>query len=374
MRISIFEQVRQDAPGIDGWLDRLGIERKRGRHFRCPVCGHPERCEISRDGNRWRCHRCHDHDEPVSGGDACDLVSAVTGTQGAELKAELESILGSGWTAPTKAIPPPDPPLYTPQFLADTWARLQQSQAVSDWLRTRGLNEPRRAHWRAFLPSSVPMGRPDIWHATKAGPVAVWALCSALPHTWGIVRNLVARPCAGFPSRDDEKPVKSKTVNKGEGSNRDDGGLWPLAYLGNVKPREGRAIVLCEGRIDAFLLEEWLPGLPVIGAYSAGDVKTLWGGMFRQHLKPSSVWMVPQIDRPDKRGLRVGLNAFQACAAELKEAGIRVRWWPWGATLKAFGMTPDSWDQSGMTDLGDLAKQQKNLATLNQLAVEWRQR
>lgn len=371
---SIFEQVRQDAPDIEGWLSRLGIERKRGRHFRCPVCGHPERCEISRDGHRWRCHRCHDHGETISGGDACDLVAAVTGAQGAGLKAELEAILGTGWTAPAKDVPPPDPPLYTPQFLADTWKTLRQSAPVANWLRSRGLEHPYKAHWRAFLPQSVPMGRPDIWHAAKASPVAVWALCSALPDTWGTVRNLVARPTGGFAPRGDEKPVKSKTVNRGEGSNRDEGGLWPLAYLGAVQARSGRAVVLCEGRIDAFLLEEWLPGIPVIGAYSAGDVRTLWGGMFRQHLKPSSVWMVPQIDKLDRHGNRVGLHAFRACAAELRQAGIRVRWWPWDATLQAFGMTPESWDQSGMTDLGDLAKQQQNRAALKQLALEWRQR
>ena len=92
----------------------------------------------------------------------------------------------------------------------------------------------------------------------------------------------------------------------------------------------------------------------VIGAYSAGDVRTLWGGLLRQVLCPQRVVLVPQIDPVGRQGIRVGLDAFRHCSLELK--GIDVRWWPWRRTLQAIGMTPETWDRSGWTDLGDLAK------------------
>jgi hypothetical protein len=370
---SVFARVAE-AGDIDAWITRLGLKRTRGRGFVCPVCAQASRCEISRNGHRWRCWRCADHSEPISGGDAIDLVSVVTGKTGADLAAELESILGTGWTPPPAAELEPVPPLYTPAKMHAVYHAAKRMMAVAEWLRSRGLEDPFVHDWKALQPVNVPHGRAGIWAACKAGPVAAYALRSAQPETWGEVRNIMARPINGFPAGKDGKRAKSKPVNVGDGTMRDHGGTWPLAYLGPVRAEAGGVVVLCEGRIDAFLLEEWMPGRCVIGARAAGDVLALWGGLFRQAIKPAEVWMVPQIDPPDQRGIRVGLHAFRACADELMQAQIRVRWWPWRATLEATGFTPDTWDRSGFTDLGDLAKNAEHREKLKEIAYLWGRR
>lgn len=368
---------------VEGVLRRAGVEVNRyGRGWPCPACGADGRsCGIERTNlRRWKCFACD------RGGTAVDLWLLREGCDPDRIDDRaVEKLLElvdrdelEPWAAPEREV---DPPGMTAEAIGAWWMMSARPRwkSYEGWQKTRDWLVDARGifgrDWRGQVGSVmfagvVPGGRTDIRVAVAAGVCAVFPLRSTHPERLGQVRNVMIRPLEPtvidpaelerwrVPKRY-PKPWKMKPLNWGDGTMAD--GAYPLVYGDPARVLDAEVVVVVEGALDQLTgqaLAAFTPGVGVIGARCAGDLRQLFAG-FLKACRARRFVRVPHLDRMTERWPKgEGVEAMAEMGRQLRAARpeAAVCWWPWRWVLEQAGTTVEAFREEGRTDLNDLVR------------------